>query len=350
MRTDIGTVGLGMGRYLFIGNFSSRFRGTLSPSEQIVGLLRRDGMCVYAASTAANVAVRIVEIILKTAFCRFDVAHVDVFSGRAFRIAELAVLLCKWRSKKIILNLHGGRLAEFHASYPTKVERVLRAADNVVSPSKMLSDYFEGCGIKVRYHPNFIMLDRFVYGRDNDGSCSILWVRAFSSIYNPMLAVQILQEVRKTVPAATLTMVGPDSGELRQVQSLVRTLNLDGAVVITGPVPNEQLPSVYRSHNIYLNTAAFESFGVAILEAAACGIPVVSARVGEVPYLWQDGVEILTVAECDPRAFAAQIVRLYSDKELAQNLSANARRKAEGFDWSMAKPRWRDLLGETDAA
>jgi glycosyltransferase involved in cell wall biosynthesis len=64
-------------------------------------------------------------------------------------------------------------------------------------------------------------------------------------------------------------------------------------ITFTGPINNTELPAYYSSHSVFLNTTSYESFGMAVLEAAACGIPTVSTPVGEIPLLWKAGEEIM---------------------------------------------------------
>ena len=143
--------------------------------------------------------------------------------------------------------------------------------------------------------PNSIDLEKFPFKRDTVKKHSLLWVRAFTNIYNPEIPVRILHELRKLFPDVYLTMVGPDKGTLREVEALINRLDLEDHINITGPIPNEELRKYYQSHSVYLNTTSFESFGVAVLEAASCGMPIVSNSVGEIPLIWEDGKNILLV-------------------------------------------------------
>jgi glycosyltransferase involved in cell wall biosynthesis len=140
-------------------------------------------------------------------------------------------------------------------------------------------------------------------------------------------------------------MVGPDKGLLEQTKQLVQELGVEDKVIFEGRMPNDQLYKFYQTHAAYLNTTAYESFGVAVLEAAACGIPIVSTRVGEIPYMWGEGKEIL-MTEADSEAMVKEVKKIFDSSVLSEKLSANARKKAEGFDWKVIKNRWIKLLEE----
>ncbi|MBX2926524.1 MAG: glycosyltransferase family 4 protein [Saprospiraceae bacterium] len=254
--------------------------------------------------------------------------------------------MAKMRGKKITLTLRGGKLPEFYARNTDVFNKAMHRADCIQTPSKYLQQYFQNTGLNIDYLPNSINLTNFPYNGSNRKEQSLLWVRAFSSIYNPDLAVRILHEIRKIHPDATLTMIGPDKGELQSVQALINRLGLQEAVSITGPVPNDQLFRYFHSHSVFLNTTSYESFGVAVMEAAACGIPVVSTSVGEIPYLWQHGENILMVGDFDAASFAAEVKRLLESKELALKISKSAREKAETFNWEVIKDKWIKLFSK----
>jgi glycosyltransferase involved in cell wall biosynthesis len=82
------------------------------------------------------------------------------------------------------------------------------------------------------------------------------------------------------------------------------------------------------------------------MEAAACGLCIVSTNVGELPLLWTNGDDALLVEPDDPKAMAAAVRRLLTESGLAERLSRNARAKAEQFDWSLILPQWERLLTE----
>lgn len=333
-------------RILFIGNLLSKKKGTKGISEKLLVLLKRDDLKFLYASDKSSQILRFLEIIYKCLFSKYDIIHIDTFSGNAFRIAEAASILAQLKRTKIILTLRGGKLPEFYLQYPDRVKRAFYRADYLQTPSMYLKEFFNGQGFNVNYLPNSIDLSLFPYSRDKVRPHSLLWVRAFTEIYNPWLAIMALYEVRKLYPDTILTMIGPDKGLLAKTKKLVSDLGLDSAVIITGPVPNEQLYKYYHSHEVFLNTTSYESFGVAVLEAAACGIPVVSTKVGELPYIWKHEKDILFAEEMDPINFADKIKLLFGSIELKDILSKNARLKAENFAWDKIKHSWINLLTE----
>ena len=329
-----------------IGSFLSERAGTKGISEKIIASLASSDITFICASDKKEQVFRMMEIIYKCLFVKFDLIHIDTFSGRAFRIAEVASAITHMRRKKTVLTLHGGKLPVYYEEFPMRVRKVLNRAEHVQTPSLYMKEFFSKQGIKMHYIPNSINLQQFPYGRNNMKSHSLLWVRAFDKIYNPDLAVKALSEVKKTIHDATLTMVGPDKGLLGQTKALVAKLDLNSSVRFTGPIQNTELYSYYQTHEVFLNTTSYESFGVAVLEAAACGIPVVSTAVGEIPYLWKNEENMLIVDTMKPEDFSVAIIRLFKSQELSEKISIKAREKAEDFDWEKIRHNWIILFSD----
>lgn len=244
----------------------------------------------------------------------------------------------------MILTLHGGALHEFYTGRELAFKNLFRRANTITSPSLFLQKFFASKGYEIKYLPNAINLEKFPFSRIKYKKYSLLWVRAFTDIYNPKLAVLTLKELLKEFPDVTLAMIGPDKGLLGDIKDLIHELGVADHVQIVGPVPNHMLSAYYQTHHVYLNTTNYESFGVAVLEAASCGIPVVSTRVGEIPYIWEHERDILLINDASPVEMALQVKRIFQDDHLGQSLSDNARIKSSKFNWNDIKFKWINLL------
>ncbi len=335
-----------MGRILFIGSFLSASRGTKGVAESLAEQLSGEGIQLRLVSKFENKILRILDILLAVMFHKDTNVHIDVFSGSSFKIAEIASKLAVMRRKQIVLSLHGGKLAEFSDSQKNRIKNVFDRSKLIQTPSLFLQAYFRKEGYEVGYLPNGIDINKFPFKRTSIKPYSLLWVRGFASIYNPKLAVQILCELKKVYPQCTLTMVGPDKGLLQETVLLATSLGVRDELYITGPVVNEELYRYYQTHQVFLNTTSYESFGVAVVEAAACGIPIVSTNVGEIPFIWEHENNILLVNRYEAEEFVQSTIRLFTDRELSDKLSRNGRKKAELFNWENIKPSWVKILSE----
>ncbi len=321
-----------MNSLLFVGSFLSRHQGTLGVSEVIASELKMRGLNVKLCSKKKNKIIRILEILICCALSRYQILHIDIFSGPSFRIAELASLIGKWRGKKIVMTLRGGKLHEFYAQNEVRVNKILKQANLIVSPSNYLKRFFESKGFLVINLPNSIALEKFPYQQNLIQDKSLLWVRAFSNIYCPEVAIESLKIIREVYPDTMLTMVGPDKGKLEEIKILIDRYGLEKFVTITGPVPNDQLHRYYREHAVFLNTTTYESFGNCVVEAASCGIPIVSNKVGELPFIWEHESSICFFNDNNPDELATNVIRILNDGEFATKLKTNARKKSEEFE------------------
>lgn len=329
---------------LFVGNFLSKSRGSYSVSEFIADRLNQDyKIRVFKASQAENRFIRLILILCNTFFRDYTLLHIDVFSGNSFLFARMAATIGKLRRKKVVLTLHGGALHEYFAGREASFRRLFRNTQ-VQSPSLFLKDFFEKQHFKITYCPNPVQLTSFPFQRSHVKAYSLLWVRAFAKIYNPHIPVLVLKKILQEVPDATLTMIGPDHGMREEVEQLIAKLNLQDQVILAGSVSNANLHSYYQTHAVYLNTTKYESFGMALIEAASCGVPIVSFSVGEIPFLWKHEVNILLCEIGNIEEMSSAVKRILFNKELSSNVSMNASKRVRDFSWEVIEPHWLQLV------
>lgn len=327
-------------KILFIGNYLSKTRGSKGVAETIVNKIDNPKLIFRLSSKFENKLVRLIDFIWSLFFTKYDEIYVDIYSGKAFLITRLAVLASKIRRKKIIGTLRGGALKEYDKKNKGIILKTIKKIDRLQSPSKFLIHYFNQYKLNVNYIPNPISLIYFKYDRSKVVDNTILWVRAFDRIYNPSLAIKIIYELKKKVSDVKLTMIGPDSGLLKECLQLIDILDLKNNIKILGKIPHGELPLYYQTHDVFLNTTSYESFGNALVEAAACGIPIISTSVGEIPYSWEHKKNIILVNSFEAKAFSGVIRDLMQNHHLKSNLSLLARKKAEQYDISKIIPLW----------
>jgi glycosyltransferase involved in cell wall biosynthesis len=333
---------------LLIGNHLSASGQNKSVGEELAMHLEHAGYHALLVSRQQNKPARLLDMLLTILRKRrvYDLAEVDVFSGPAFLWAFLSARLLKLINKPIILTLHGGALPDFGKKHSYWVEQLLSSADAVVSPSQYLHDELTTYKINIQVIANGLDIENYPFHSREKPLANLVWMRAFHQIYDPSLAPKLLGILKNQGFEPHLRMVGPDKadGSLEEVLHVAQELQIVDKIEIIRGIPKEQVPDFLARGDIFINTTKYESFGVTVLEAAACGLCIVTTNVGELSYLWEDGIDALLVPPNDPQAMADAVIRVLTEPGLAARLSENARKKAERFDWSVILPQWEALF------
>ncbi|HHX08675.1 MAG TPA: glycosyltransferase family 4 protein [Chloroflexi bacterium] len=335
---------------LMIGNYLPQPKYNKNIWQFLAERLSTHGWRVITTSSKENQVVRLIDM-LHTVWRyrqKYQLAQIDVFSGKAFFFAQVCSWLLKILRKPIILTLHGGGLAEFAQTNPRKVSSLFQRASVVVTPSPFLQHALSSFHPDIRHIPNPIDASAAIVRLRQNPRPILVWVRAFHQIYNPNLAVQSIALLAPDFPDLRLLMIGPDKGDgsLSQFIQEASTLSVDQNIELIGPLYHEDVLAWLDKADIFINTTNFDAAPRSVLEAMANGLCVVSTNVGGVPYIIEDGKDGLLVPPGEPELMAAEIRKILTDHQLAEMLSKNARSKAIQYDWSSILPQWLALLQE----
>jgi N-acetyl-alpha-D-glucosaminyl L-malate synthase BshA len=185
---------------------------------------------------------------------------------------------------------------------------------------------------RIEMIPNFVDGARFAPAtgprpRAGDRPAVLLHVSNFRPLKRVADVVATFAEARRRLPATPieLWLVG-DGPDRERVRDRVHDLDLNAHVQFLGE--RIDLPAILRQADLFLLPSESESFGLAALEAMACGVPVVASRVGGVPEVVTDGETGLLAEVGDVGAMAAHVVRLLGDEPLRARFAAAARERA----------------------
>lgn len=189
------------------------------------------------------------------------------------------------------------------------VQNEIRVIHNFINPSIYKPDP-ERRGIE-RFAPN--------------GEKLLIHLSNFRPVKRVQDCVRVLAEVRKHVDARLL-MVG-DGPERGPAEHLAWQLGVGKHVEFLGK--QNGVERLIRLSHVLLMPSDMESFGLAALEAMACGVPPVATRVGGVPELITDGEDGFLESVGDIAAQSARVVELLANGDLHERMAARARHAAE---------------------
>lgn len=319
--------------------------------QELVGHLRDEGFECVVTSFVKNRFLRVADMALALFRHRWklDLLVVQVFSRRAFFAADVVSFLANRFQIPVIFCVSGGAFPEFLEESPRWTKRVLDRADEIVTPSSDVNNAIGLRGISASVLPHSIVLEDYHFRLRSAPKPRLCWLRSYHEIYNPVNAIEAIAYLKDEFPDIVLAMIGPDGGDgsLERVHAAIQKHNLFQNVEVLSGVPKSEVPNQLSNYDIYLNTTSYESFGIAVMEAAATGMCIVSTDVGELRHLWTNEESAMLVPPKSPKALANAIRRILTEPGLGLRLSANARRTAERHDWKIIFPYWKRLVSHT---
>ncbi|WP_031427756.1 glycosyltransferase family 4 protein [Flavimarina sp. Hel_I_48] len=333
-------------KLLYIGNKLAAKGYSPSSIDTLGALFEQEGCILFYASARRNKIFRLADMIYKVLKHRKTVDYVliDTYSTHNFWYAVLVAQMCKMLHLKYLPLLRGGNLPQRLKKWPKTSENLFKNAFFNIAPSSYLQNIFKESGfIKVQLIPNTITLENYTFKERQSLRPKILWVRAFAEIYNPLLALQVLKELLKSYPEASLCMVGADKdGSLEHCRKFAEKHQLP--VNFTGKLTKAEWISRSVNFDIFINTTHYDNTPVSVIEAMALGLPVISTRVGGIPDLLTDKEDALLIDDNDCEGFVKSIISLIQSPGRTLLMTKNARKKAEGFDWENVKLLWQNTL------
>jgi glycosyltransferase involved in cell wall biosynthesis len=184
---------------------------------------------------------------------------------------------------------------------------------------------------RLRIMPLGVDAERFRPGaqaaprRADDPRRRLLHVGSLTAVKDQATLLRAFALVLWACPHTELHIVG--DGPLRaELGRLAMKLGIAGQTHFHGTVPHDQMPMYYQAADLYVHSSSYESQGMALLEAAACGCPLVGTAAGILPELGPAGLNVPVGAH---QALATAITALLDDDARRQRMAAAARRLVE---------------------
>ncbi len=284
---------------------------------------------------------------------RLDLMHVHYAIPHAATAWLAKQMLEQERDLKIVTTLHGTdiTLVGQDPSYFTLTKFSIEQSDRVTAVSEYLrrETYraFGCAGCEVVVIPNFISPAE--YFPATDGRCRralaptghkiLVHVSNFRPVKRVVDVVRIFAGVRRAIPA-TLVFVG-DGPDRDAAQQEADQLGLQADVRFLGKV--DQVADVLRGGDLFLLPSETESFGLAALEAMACGVPVIASRVGGVPEVVLDGETGVLAPVGAVEQMSERAIAILRDPPTHDRFRRAAAARALGFSTERVVPTYERL-------
>jgi len=170
------------------------------------------------------------------------------------------------------------------------------------------------------------------------------------------IVIESMIEILKEIPNAVY-VIGGKGPMKEQWVKLAMDLRVADRVIFVGYIPDEDLPKFYAMSDVFVlpniestEEGDVEGFGIAFLEANACGIPVIGGRSGGVEDAIVDGKTGFLINPYDKKEIQAAIINILKHPTLAQSLGEHGRRRVvEQLSWKkVIKKMWEYIVKETE--
>lgn len=175
----------------------------------------------------------------------------------------------------------------------------------------------------------------------NDNEITIGIVKNLESNYGIDLLLKVFSSVISKVKDKKVKLIiAGDGTKASEFKEIAQSLNLNGEVKFLGRVPNNEIQSVHNLCDFEVYPSLFEAFGVSVIEASACGVPVIATNIGGLPAIIINNETGLLIEPGNFTMLEEAMLKMINDKDLREKLGKAARNhivKNYNFDDSVNK-------------
>jgi len=243
-----------------------------------------------------------------------------------------------------IVSLWGGDVFSFPKKsiiYKQILKYSLSKADKILSTSRIMKEEAS------RYTDNEILLtpfgidiDRFTPRKINSlfkaDDLVIGTIKTLEKNYGVNFLIEAFALVKKKFSNKPLKLLIAGKGTQRNfLEDMVKKLGLENDTIFAGYIDHNNVQDYHNMLDIYVAMSLEESFGVAVLEASACGKPVIVSNVGGLPEVVEDRKTGFIVEKGNSKALADSLSKLIDEPELAASMGNEGRKKViKEYDWN----------------
>jgi glycosyltransferase involved in cell wall biosynthesis len=234
---------------------------------------------------------------------------------------------------------------EARRNFSRGIERSVKNADGIVTISRFTEEHlvqkFSIAPEKIRVISPGIDLEHWTQVQPQEAarikkkyglpSEFLLFVGAFEPRKNLQNLLKALKIVHCRFGEIPLVLVGRKGLDSENVREAIGELGLDDWVKMPGYVGDAELRYIYRQASVFVFPSIWEGFGIPLLEAMACRLPIVTSRTSAIPEIAQAAAAYADPR--DPEDIAARVVQVLEDQDLRDKLVSEGENRVAYFSW-----------------
>ncbi len=323
-------------------------RRVAAQNEQILGMrIHRNSLFMPSIFRESWLIPKITPLLRKL--------NADVVHAHGYRCLSSfqAVTVARFRHTSTILTPHGIYQKRslvnglMKSAFDKSVGRLMFSfCDRIITLSSHNEHLLSQLGVpakKMITVPNGIDLEEFanlhretgtMMGLNTNGPV-LLYVGRIDWNKQVDKIIEAMPMILRTFPSAKLAIVGPDyANYTRKLDALGKKLGLENSVIITHDVPRRKLLQYYSIADAFVLPSSYEGFGLSMLEAMGCGVPVIVSPAGGPGDILKNKVNALFLKEVSPSEIAEQVCQVLTDNSLRLKITGNARQLIkENYTW-----------------
>jgi len=171
----------------------------------------------------------------------------------------------------------------------------------------------------------------------------LLYLGRLKPYKNINIAIEAFSEISQKQPEATLTIAG--FGEIiNDLRYQVKKLKLSDKIKILGKVSEEEKLKLLTESWVAIQPSSFEGWGLTVLEANVCRTPVIASNVPGLRDSVKDGFSGILVPVRDAKTLGNAMMKVTEDAQFRQELSENAYKWAEQFNWEFTTSKFMSVV------
>jgi len=337
-------------KILIIGLFLDKEKNIPTQANELSNVLRKNGYQVITASHYKNKILRLLHTLLFIFYRRneYKIGIVQVYTGINVILAYMAATLLKSLNKKLIFVIRGGALPARMKVKPRFYLKLLRKANIIVCPSNFMLRSVGEYGLSAILIENVIQVSSYRSYEKKNLQPVLFWMRALSPVYNPNMAVLVINELKNTYnyKNVKLYMGGPDMGLKQDILEMIHKYGLRDNIELVGFLNMKKKQYFAAQCDMYVCTNKIDNAPVSFLEMMAMGLPIISTNIGGIPDLVTDNETAMLVNDDDYKAMAQKIDYLIANTDIAKKLIANGKNYIDRFSEKNVFQKWQTLLQE----